>query len=64
MSATAFQRLRREAEAAKLAAENAQNQSDTDMTVKEIKSALDTKGITYDPKAKKPELLKLLEGAE
>ena len=34
------------------------------MTVKDIKTTLDEKGIEYDSKAKKEELVKLLEGAE
>lgn len=33
-----------------------------DMTVKELKSELDSKGIEYDSKAKKADLIKLLEG--
>lgn len=62
MSATAFQRLRREAEAKKQAESNSQVNSD--LTVKEIKVMLDEKGIEYKSNATKPELLKLLEGAE
>lgn len=33
-----------------------------DMTKDEIKAELDAKGIEYDPKATKPELVSLLEG--
>lgn len=64
MSATAFQRNRRE-EAARLkkAASN-QESNVNELTVKQIKTILDEKGIKYDAKAKKDELIKLLEGAE
>ena len=34
------------------------------LTVKELKALLDEKGIEYDAKAKKEDLVKLLEGAE
>lgn len=34
------------------------------LTVAELKAALTEKGITFDDKAKKPELLALLEAAE
>lgn len=34
------------------------------ITVKELKALLDEKGIEYDAKAKKEDLVKLLEGAE
>lgn len=34
------------------------------MTIKEIKELLDKKGIEYNPKEKKEELIKILEGAE
>lgn len=33
-----------------------------DMTVKELKAELDSQGIEYDSKAKKADLIKLLEG--
>lgn len=33
-------------------------------TIKQLKAMLEEKGIEYDPKAKKEELIKLLEGAE
>lgn len=59
MSATAFQRRRRELKE-KIEISNPFNL----MTVKEIKTALDEKGIEYDSKAKKEDLVKLLEGAE
>ena len=61
MSATAFQRKRRE-EAAKLK-EAASKDEKTEMTVKQIKAILDEKGIEYDTKAKKPDLIALLESA-
>ena len=62
MSATAFQRRRREIKAQKEQVEI--SSSSNSMTVKNIKISLDVKGIEYDPKAKKEELIKLLEGAE
>lgn len=62
MSATAFQRRRREIKAKKEQVEI--SSSSNSMTVKDIKISLDEKGIEYDPKAKKEELIKLLEGAE
>ncbi|MDU4726389.1 HeH/LEM domain-containing protein [Clostridium sp.] len=62
MSATAFQRRRRELKAKKEQLEN--SNSLEQMTVKDIKTALDEKGIEYDPKTKKEELIKLLKGAE
>lgn len=34
------------------------------MTIKEIKELLDKKGIEYNPKEKKEDLIKILEGAE
>lgn len=34
------------------------------LTVKEIKALLDEKGIEYEAKTKKEDLVKLLEGAE
>ena len=34
------------------------------MTIKEIKALLDEKGIKYDSKEKKEELIKILKGAE
>lgn len=34
------------------------------MKVAELKELLDEKGIEYDPKAKKEDLIKLLEGAD
>lgn len=62
MSATAFQRRRRELKAKKEQLES--SNSLEQMTVKDIKTALDEKGIKYDSKAKKEELIKSLEGAE
>ena len=61
MSATAFQRLRREIEANKLV--EIQSETPT-LTNKELKALLDEKGIEYDAKANKETLIKLLEGAE
>lgn len=40
------------------------NQKKSEPTVTELKKLLDEKGIVYDVKAKKDELIKLLEGAE
>lgn len=34
------------------------------LTVEQIRNMLDEKGVEYDPKAKRPELVELLEGAE
>jgi hypothetical protein len=56
MSATAFQRMRR----------NAENQ-ETDVSklkIDELRELCKKKGIEVDSKAKKDELLKILEGAE
>lgn len=65
MSATAFQRMRRERAAKKLA-EEAKNEADQEhlLTNKEIKAILDQKGIKYDARANKETLIRLLEGAE
>ncbi|BAH81625.1 HeH/LEM domain-containing protein [Streptococcus dysgalactiae] len=41
-----------------------QQASDKEPTVPELKAKLDELGIDYDKKAKKPELLALLESAE
>ncbi|MCI6691528.1 MAG: HeH/LEM domain-containing protein [Clostridium sp.] len=65
MSVTGFQRRRR----------NVSLKEDIDilesksndlnlMTIKEIKALLDEKGIKYDSKEKKEELIKILKGAE
>ena len=65
MSVTGFQRRRR----------NVSLKEDIDilesksndlnlMTIKEIKALLDEKGIEYNPKEKKEDLIKILEGAE
>lgn len=51
MSATAFQRKRRELKAKKEQIES--SNSLEQMTVKDIKTTLDEKGIEYDSKAKK-----------
>jgi hypothetical protein len=61
MSATAFQRMRRELEAKKT---SESQDLGTELTNKEIKALLDAKGIEYDKRANKETLLKLLEGAE
>lgn len=60
MSATAFQRMRREAEAKAVK----KPLEAPVLTNKEIKALLDKKGTEYDPRANKETLLKLLEGAE
>ena len=63
MSATAFQRLRREAEKNQVTSTT----SETDLSKlknDELKVLLDEKGIKYDVKAKKEDLIKLFEGAE
>ena len=62
MSATAFQRARREAEARKLA--EAAPIDYGKLSNDKLKALLDEKGIEYDAKAKKDDLIKLLEGAE
>lgn len=50
---------------AKMREEAELNNSDfKDKTNKELKALLDEKGIEYDAKAKKEDLVKLLEGAE
>lgn len=81
MSATAFQRMRREKaereqpkevvvvimgieEAHYLAFKEEKSRELEKLTVKELKQLLDEKGIKYDPKTKKEDLIKLLEGAE
>lgn len=58
MSATAFQRRRREIE---------QKESKVDydsMKVADLKLLCEEKGIEYDAKEKKDDLIKLLKGAE
>jgi hypothetical protein len=62
MSATAFQRKRREAAKLKEAAPVKDNNNE--ITVKQAKALLDEKGIKYDVRAKKEDLIKLLEDAE
>lgn len=60
MSATAFQRMRREA-----LANQEKKQAPVDgLTVKQLREALEEKGIEYDANAKKADLIKLLEDAE
>lgn len=66
MSATAFQRMRRE-RIARMRAEAEQKEAPKaliEFTNKELKVMLDEKGIEYDSKANKDTLIKLLEGAE
>lgn len=58
MSATAFQRMRREALA------RAKRPNYNGLKVTELKALLIEKDIDYDEKATKSELIKLLEGAE
>jgi hypothetical protein len=62
MSATAFQRMRREAEAKKQIEENEPDFNK--LKVAELREVLDKQGIEYDVKSKKEDLIKLLEGAE
>ncbi|MDD2401690.1 MAG: HeH/LEM domain-containing protein [Clostridia bacterium] len=65
MSATAFQRMRRAKEAKEtLELAKVKKKEVQGPTVAEIKAMLDEKGIEYDAKAKKADLIKLLEGAE
>lgn len=68
MSATAFQRRRRELKAKEkqLGEDNSLEEKDDLKSLKndELKKLLDEKGIEYNSKAKKEELIKLLEGAE
>jgi len=68
MSATAFQRRRRELKAKEkqLGEDNSLEEKEDLKSLKndELKKLLDEKGIEYDSKAKKEELIKLLEGAE
>jgi hypothetical protein len=63
MSATAFQRLRREAA---VAAKKQPVREDPalELTNKQIKEKLDVIGIEYDARANKETLIKLLKGAE
>ena len=44
--------------------EQTKKEEHTELTTTQIKQMLDEKGIEYDKKAKKDELLKLLEGTE
>ena len=45
-------------------AANKAEQKATEPTIKELRAKLDEKGIEYNAKAKKEELIKLLEDAE
>ena len=63
MSATAFQRLRREIEAKKLLEVEIKPESPT-LTVKELQALLTEKGIEFDSKAKKADLQELLKASE
>lgn len=65
MSATAFQRRRRELE--RKCTEAEQNQVEINLeklTKDELKELLVAKGIAFDDKAKKDDLIKLLKGEE
>lgn len=65
MSATAFQRMRRERGIEKLKeVEIEESKELKDLKVADLKELLDEKGIEYDHKAKREDLIKLLEGAE
>jgi predicted transcriptional regulator YheO len=69
MSATAFQRLRREIEAKKLAEvmaeqEDSENEQSEGPTKKQIMELLKEKGIKFNNRDNKETLSKLLEGAE
>lgn len=59
MSATAFQRRRRNLEE-----KQAGDVDFSKMKNDELKKILDEKGIEYDSKAKKEELIELIKGAE
>jgi hypothetical protein len=66
MSATAFQRMRRE-QAAKIVPVDEEEQhvkALTEYTNKELKAMLDERDIEYDARANKETLVKLLEGDE
>ncbi len=62
MSATAFQRLRREQ--ANKTIEEVKEIEASALTNKELKALLDEKVIEYDARSNKETLIKLLEGAE
>lgn len=64
MSATAFQRLRRERIAKMRAEAEAEKPVDGNLTNKELMAKLGELGIEYDKKANKATLMELLEGAE
>lgn len=63
MSATAFQRLRREAAVAAKKQPEREDQT-LELTNKQIKEKHDEKGIEYDARSNKETLIKLLKGAE
>ena len=60
MSATAFQRARREAAAKMAVAETAAFTGFESMTVEELKELCQTKGIEFKARATKKELIELL----
>jgi hypothetical protein len=69
MSATAFQRRRREIakqkKSEKQLSETILNETElSKLKNDELKGLLDEKGIEYDARAKKEDLIKLLKGAE
>lgn len=67
MSATAFQRIRREAEAKRLAEaemKKAEDAKATEPTNKELMAMLDELGIKYDKRANKETLKALLDATQ
>jgi hypothetical protein len=62
LSATAFQRLRREQEAKLIAEQESEKKGNgfEELKVAELKSLCEEKGIEYDPKARKADLIDLL----
>mgnify|MGYP000948414036 CR=1 FL=1 len=64
MSATAFQRRRRERVKALRAQAEKQKVNYSEKTKEELKALLTEREIEFDDRAKKDELIKLLEGAE
>ena len=77
MSVTGFQRRRREIKlkeyindlnelsvTEEISVSEDESNEINSMTIKEIKELLDKKGIEYNPKEKKEDLIKILEGAE
>ena len=63
MSATAFQRLRREQAKKEEVKEPSQAELLDGLTVKQLKAMLEEKGVEYDPKAKKLDLIGLIRRA-